>query len=80
VVEVGVRAYGLWVEQQDEAWQRWRAGEALRSVARGLGAPVQRVRRYVAQTGGVRPRPAARPARHLLLAEREEVSRGLAAG
>ncbi|HEV8527820.1 MAG TPA: helix-turn-helix domain-containing protein, partial [Actinomycetes bacterium] len=75
-----MRAYGLSVEQQDEVWQRWRAGEALRSVARELGAPVQHVRRYVAQTGGVRPRPAARSARHLLLAEREEVSRGLAAG
>lgn len=56
------------------------ARATLRSVARELGAPVQHVRRYVAQTGGVRPRPAARSARHLLLAEREEVSRGLAAG
>ncbi len=45
-------AYGLSVEQQDELWKRWRHGEALRSVARELGAPVQHVRRYVAQTCG----------------------------
>lgn len=75
-----MHAYGLSVEQQDELWQRWREGEALRSVARQLGTPVQKVRRYVAQTGGVRPRPAGRSARHLSLQEREEVSRGLAAG
>ncbi|MDP9394141.1 MAG: helix-turn-helix domain-containing protein, partial [Actinomycetota bacterium] len=41
---------------------------------------MQHVRRYVAQTGGVRPRPAGRSPRHLSLQEREEVSRGLAAG
>ncbi len=75
-----MHAYGLTVEQQDELWRRWREGEALRSVARQLGAPVQHVRRYVAQTGGVRPQPAGRSRRHLSLQEREEVSRGLAAG
>ncbi len=75
-----MQAYGLTADQQDELWQRWRKGEALRSVARQLGAPVQHVRRYVAQTGGVRPRPVGRSVRHLSLQEREEVSRGLAAG
>ncbi|MDP9394893.1 MAG: helix-turn-helix domain-containing protein, partial [Actinomycetota bacterium] len=80
VVEAGVRVYGLSVEQQEEVWRRWREGEAPRSVARQLGAPVQHVRRYVGQNGGVRPRPAGRSARHLSLREREEISRGLAAG
>ncbi|MFI2752194.1 transposase [Cellulomonas sp. P22] len=79
-MEADVQAGGLTVEQQDELWRRWREGEALRSVARQLGAPVHHIRRYVAQTGGVRPRPAGRSARHLLLREREEISRGLAAG
>ncbi len=37
------------------------------------------MRRYLAQTGGVRPRPPARSARHLSHGEREEVSRGIAA-
>lgn len=79
MVEAGLHLYGLTVDQQDELWRRWREGEALGSVARQLGTPVQHVRRYVAQTGGVRPRPAGRSARHLSLQEREEVSRGLAA-
>lgn len=65
---------------QDEVWQRWRSGESLSSIARGVGAPLQHVRRFFAQTGGVRP-PAVRGSlRHLAVAEREEVSRGLAAG
>ncbi len=80
MVEADLQAYGLTADQQDELWQRWRKGEALRSVARQLGAPVQHVRRFVAQTGGVRPQPVGRSVRHLSLQEREEVSRGLAAG
>ncbi|MDP9432503.1 MAG: helix-turn-helix domain-containing protein [Actinomycetota bacterium] len=80
MVEAGVHAYGLTADQQDQLWQRWQEGEALPSVARQLGAPVQQVRRYVPQTGGVRPRPVGRSTRHLSLQEREEVSRGLAAG
>ncbi len=51
-----MHAYGFTVDQQDELWQRWREGEALRGVAWQLGTAVQHVRRYVAQTGGVRPR------------------------
>lgn len=79
VVEAWVQAYGLSAEQQNELWVRWRQGEALRSVAREVGAPVQHVRRYVRQTGGVRPQPCGRSGRQLSLREREEVSRGLAA-
>ncbi len=75
-----MRAYGLTDEQQAEVWQRWRTGQSLRSVARDLGAPPRHVRRYLARTGGVRQRPPARSARHLSHGEREEVSRGIAAG
>ncbi len=70
----------LSLEQQDRAWAQWRTGRSVRSVAHDLGVPVQHVRRYFAATGGVRTRPAGRSTRHLSLIEREEISRGLAAG
>lgn len=70
----------LSLEQQDQAWAQWRTGRSVRSVAHDLGVPVQHVRRHFAATGGVRARPTGRSTRHLSLAEREEISRGIAAG
>ncbi|WP_210436879.1 IS30 family transposase [Nocardia rhamnosiphila] len=75
-----MRDYGLSPAGQDELWRRWRAGESLSSMSRSLGIPLQHVRRFLAQTGGVRKRPRARQSRHLTLTEREEISRGLAMG
>jgi IS30 family transposase len=61
-------------------WAQWRTGQSVRSIARDIGAEPQHLRRYFAATGGVRTRSAGRSARQLSLAEREEISRGLAAG
>lgn len=44
------------------------------------GVPLQHVQRYFRQTGGVRQAPRCRSVRHLSAAEREEISRGIAAG
>jgi len=80
VVKIEVRDYGLSELEQDELWRRWRDGQSVSSIGRELGKPFQHLRRFMAQTGGVRP-PAPRPARwHLSLDEREEISRGIAAG
>ena len=70
----------LTLEQQDHVWAQWRTGQSVRSIARDIGAEPQHLRRYFAATGGVRTRSAGRSARQLSLAEREEISRGLAAG
>ncbi|WP_432499169.1 IS30 family transposase [Kineococcus auxinigenes] len=75
-----MQTFGLSPQQQDQVWVRWRAGESLRSIARSLGInrPAS-VRCFVAATGGVR-QPARRRAGHQLsAAEREEISRGIAA-
>jgi IS30 family transposase len=76
-----MRAFGLTAEQQDEVWERWRAGASLRAVARqmGINRPAT-VRCFVASTGGVRRPERLRDARHLTAAEREEISRGVATG
>ena len=59
---------------------RWRRGESLRLIARRLGKRGPSVRAFVLQTGGVHRLPQCRNARCLSMAEREEMSRGIAAG
>jgi len=63
-----------------EVWERRRAGEMTRSIARRLGRNASSIRRLFEDAGGVRPAPRRRPQRHLSLTEREEISRGVAAG
>jgi DNA-binding CsgD family transcriptional regulator len=75
-----VRSWGLSAAEQDEVWTRWRQGESLRLIARRLGKRGPSVRAFVLQTGGVQRRPPRRNAQCLSMAEREEISRGVAAG
>jgi IS30 family transposase len=67
-------------ELEDELWERWAQGESSRLIARRLRSTPNAVRMVLAQHGGVRPRPRARSKQQLTVAEREEISRGIAAG
>jgi IS30 family transposase len=64
----------------DEIWRRMRAGHSMKPTARALGLPTSTVRSYLVRCGGIMPDPRHRTERRLSLAEREEISRGLAAG
>jgi IS30 family transposase len=75
-----VRSWGLSAAEQDEVWARWRRGQSLRLIARQLGKRVPSVRAFVLQTGGVQHHPPRRAQRSLSMAERQEISRGVAAG
>jgi IS30 family transposase len=75
-----VRSWGLSAAEQDEVWRRWRQGESLRLIARRLGKRGPSVRAFVLQSGGVQRQPPRRAPRCLSMAEREEISRGVAAG
>jgi len=66
--------------QQEQVWERWRAGASLSRIGRDLGVSMHWVRRFLLACGGIRRPPPRRPARALSAVEREEVSRGLAAG
>jgi len=66
--------------EKAEVWDSWRGGEAMRSIARRLGRESSSVRTMIEDTGGVRPAPRRRAPRCLSLTEREEISRGVAAG
>src|SRR5215208_547591 len=79
-LEVVMRSWGLSAVEQDEVWQRWRQGESLRLIARRLGKRGPSVRAFVLQTGGVQQHPPRRGQRCLSMTEREEISRGVAAG
>ena len=63
-----------------EVWDRWQAGESNRSIGRDLGRSAASIRAFVESWGGVRPPARRRSSRHLTLTEREEISRGVAAG
>ncbi len=63
-----------------EVWDRRQAGEGNRSIGRRLGRSAGSIRAFVESSGGVRPPLQRRSVRHLSLHEREEISRGVAAG
>ena len=67
-------------EERVEVWDRWQAGDANRLIGGDLGRSAASIRAFVESWGGVRPQPRRRPERHLSLDEREEISRGVAAG
>jgi len=71
---------GFDVEQQALIWAMWRRGDAIREMERTLGETLPRIRRYLRESGGMPPIPRRRRLDHLSLEEREEISRGIAAG
>ena len=68
------------VAEKLEVWRLVRAGVSFRIIGRHLGRSDASIRKYVGLTGGIRPRERTRAAIRLSLSEREEISRGLAAG
>ena len=61
-------------------WDRWQKGESLNSIARLLGTSHSAISGVLSKTGGVRPADRQRSRIALTLADREEISRGVAAG
>ena len=68
------------VAQITELWARRAAGETGTRIARHMGLDPTKLRSYIHEAGGVRPRLPRKSPRALNLQEREEISRGLAAG
>jgi len=63
-----------------EIWDRWQRGEGLKSIGRVFGKTSSSIFAHLRPHGGIRPSPRRRAPAALSLAEREEISRGLAAG
>jgi IS30 family transposase len=64
----------------DAIWERLLTGQAAKPAARALGLSTGTVRAYLLRCGGIRPEPRKRACGRLRFDEREEISRGLAAG
>ena len=72
------RRYGLSAVQTTEIWRRWKAGESLHEVGRALGKDHGSIHFLLSRHGGIVPGVRRRSERTLTLAEREEISRGIA--
>ena len=66
--------------QKTLMWERWRKGESLQQIAQLFDRNHSSIQRILAETGGIRPPQRRRSRLTLTLAEREEISRALAAG
>ena len=60
-------------------WDRWQKGESLNSIARLFDTSHSAISGVFSKTGGIRPAQRRRSRMALTLAEREEISRGVAA-
>ena len=68
-------------QQKSELWERWKSGQCVAAIARTLGRRSKSgVYRILALNGGIVPTPRHRARLALRADEREEISRGLAAG
>src|SRR6202041_2967703 len=74
------RRYGLSSAQKTEIWRRWKAGESLHEIGRVFGKDHGSIHFLLSQHGGIVPAVRRRSERTLTLAEREEISRGIASG
>ena len=70
---------GFTAAEKTQLWDRWQRGESLKAIGRAFGKPSSSIYYQVAPHGGIRPPPRRRSRLALTLAEREEISRGIAA-
>ena len=76
----GIRTRGLSREARRELWRRWREGQTLTEIGEALAKAPASIFATVRQAGGYSPAERTRSDRSLSRSEREEISRGLAAG
>src|SRR5215510_10547309 len=63
-----------------DVWSRWKAGQSLHAIGRALGKDHVVIRFLLARHGGIAAPARRRSRRVLTLAEREDISRGIASG
>lgn len=69
---------GLSAAQKAELWHRWKQGQSLSEIGRALGKHAGSIHGVLSSNGGVIPPVRKRSRWALTLAEREEISRGMA--
>lgn len=71
---------GLTAAGKKEMWRRWREGQSLSEIGRALGRGAGSIHGTIKLQGGFSPAERTRSRLALTLAEREEISRGVARG
>jgi IS30 family transposase len=71
---------GLSAAQKAELWRRWQAGQSMSDIGRALGRHAGSIHNVALGRGGIAPAIRRRARQALTLAEREDISRGIAAG
>ncbi len=71
---------GMSDEKHATVWKMWGSGSSFSEIAEAVGHPPGSIYTIIRQTGGYVPPPRRRRPGTLTLEDREEISRGLAAG
>jgi IS30 family transposase len=74
------RRWKLSAAQRADMWRRWKAGQSLHEIGRALSKDHVVIHFLLARHGGIVPAARRRSRRVLTLAEREDISRGIASG
>src|SRR6202795_1236897 len=74
------RRWKLSSAQRADMWSRWKLGQSLNEIGRALGKDHVVIQFLLARHGGIAPAARRRSPRTLTLAEREDISRGIAGG
>src|SRR5579885_1066186 len=66
--------------QKTEIWKRWKAGQSLHEIGRAFDKPHTTIHQFLLPSGGIAPAARRRSPLALTLADREDISRGVASG
>jgi IS30 family transposase len=72
--------FGLSAIEKSGIWRRWKAGQSLHEIGRAFDKPHSSIRCLLLPRGGIPPAARRRSRLALTLAEREDISRGIASG
>ena len=78
-MRLGIR-FGLSAIEKREVWNCWKAGQSLHEIGRAFGKEHSCIRSVLLPRGGIGPAARRRSRLALTLAEREDISRGIASG
>jgi IS30 family transposase len=71
---------GLSFSEKEDLWRRWKEGQSLSDIGRALSKHPGSIHGVISAHGGIAPATRCRSKRALRSSEREEISRGIAAG
>ena len=74
------KRFGLSTIEKSDIWNRWKAGQSLHEIGRAYEKPHSSIRCLLLPRGGIPPAARCRSRLAVTLAEREDISRGIASG